>query len=62
MTKPKLTVLIFLLIVLSLPLLTLAQGTLTGTVTARGTPLENISVTYTKGGETIGTITDKDGK
>jgi len=62
MTKPKLTVLIFLLIVLSLPLLTLAQGTLTGTVTARGTPLENISVTYKKGSETIGTITDKDGK
>ena len=36
-----------------------AQGTLTGTITSGGKPLENVSVTSSKGG---GTETDKDGK
>jgi iron complex outermembrane receptor protein len=45
--------------VFSLPLYLLAQGVLKGTVTAGGKPLENASVTASKGG---GTITDKDGK
>src|SRR5436190_1600242 len=46
-------------IVLLLPFITTAQGTLTGTVTSGGRPLENASVTSSKAG---GAVTDKDGK
>lgn len=44
---------------LFMPLITLAQGTLTGTVTANGKPLESISVIASKGG---GTLTNNNGK
>ena len=42
-----------------MPLITIAQGTITGTVTGNGKPLENTSVIISKGG---GTTTNKDGK
>ena len=48
-----------LLMLFLIPLITMAQGTLSGTVTASGKPLENASVKLSKGG---GTTTNKDGK
>ncbi len=48
-----------LLMLFAVPLITQAQGTLSGTVTGSGKPLENASVATSKGG---GTTTDKDGK
>ncbi|GAC1706382.1 MAG: TonB-dependent receptor [Flavisolibacter sp.] len=42
-----------------IPMLAFAQGYLTGTVMSNGKPLENVSVTVSKGG---GTRTDKEGK
>ncbi|GAC1420223.1 MAG: TonB-dependent receptor [Flavisolibacter sp.] len=42
-----------------IPMLAFAQGNLTGTVMSNGKPLENVSVTVSKGG---GTRTDKEGK
>ena len=48
-----------LLMLFLLPLISLAQGTLSGTVTSNGKPAENISVAVSKGG---GTITGSDGK
>ncbi len=48
-----------LLMLFLFPLIVQAQGTLSGTVTGSGKPLENASVVSSKGG---GTTTDKDGK
>ena len=59
MKVSKLTIGSFLFMIFSLPLMTLAQGTLTGTVTSAGKPLELTSISTGKG---AGTITDKDGK
>src|SRR5436190_21031180 len=42
-----------------MPFFAFSQGTLTGTVTGNGKPLENTSLTVSKGG---GVTTDKDGK
>src|SRR5215475_8917411 len=50
---------IFLSAVVLIPFITNAQGTLTGTITSSGKPVENTSVTSSKG---AGTETDKDGK
>src|SRR5438067_8187723 len=58
MNKPKLATAVLSMVVL-IPLLTAAQGTLTGTVTSNGKPLENTSVISSKG---AGTTTDRDGK
>ena len=58
MRRPKLTPVV-LSIVFLMPLITAGQGTLTGTVTSNGQPLDNVSVISSKGG---GTRTDKDGK
>ncbi|NNV56533.1 TonB-dependent receptor [Limnovirga soli] len=56
----KLTsVIAFLAMLFLAPVLVHAQGTVSGTVTANGKPIENVSVVITKGG---GTTTDKDGK
>lgn len=59
MRKVKSSLLFACVIVFLIPLLSPAQGTLTGTVTANGNGLENTSVNATLGG---GTLTDKDGK
>ncbi|HRI20432.1 MAG TPA: TonB-dependent receptor [Panacibacter sp.] len=48
-----------LLMLFTVPLITQAQGTLSGTVTGGGKPLENANVVSSKGG---GATTDKDGK
>lgn len=55
---PNLTAAFFSIVFL-LPLITAAQGTLTGTVTSDGQPLENTSVISSKG---AGATTNKDGK
>lgn len=59
MRKVKSSLLFACVIVFLIPLLSPAQGTLTGTVTANGNGLENTSVNAKPGG---GTLTDKDGK
>lgn len=59
MRQPTLISTFFLSMVFLIPVITAAQGTLTGTVTSNGKPLENVSVISSKGG---GTSTDKDGK
>jgi len=59
MRKSNFAVSVLLSVVFFLPFIVTAQGTLTGTVTGGGTPLENASVTPSKGG---GTKSDKDGK
>lgn len=59
MRKVKSHALLFILAVSFMPLITLAQGTLTGTVTASGKPLENASVVVSNG---LGSTTDKSGK
>lgn len=48
-----------LVVLFIVPLITQAQGTLTGTVTGGGNPLENTTVATSKG---TGSITSKDGK
>ena len=58
MRKAKLLPAILLLLFV-MPFITKAQGTLSGTITGGGKPLENASVSTSKGG---GVITDKDGK
>ncbi|MEO6497439.1 MAG: TonB-dependent receptor plug domain-containing protein, partial [Mucilaginibacter sp.] len=59
MRMQKLAIRAALFVASIMPLLTVAQGTLTGTIMFNGTPLENTSVSATRGG---GTLTDKDGK
>lgn len=55
----KLLIVHVITMVFLLPFITHAQGTLTGTVTSSGKPLDNISVIASKGG---GALTDKNGK
>jgi iron complex outermembrane receptor protein len=59
MRKVKLLVPAFLMLLFLMPTLLKAQGTLTGTVTGSGKPLENASVITSNGG---GTTTGPDGK
>jgi iron complex outermembrane receptor protein len=59
MRKVKLLVASFLILLFLSPAILKAQGTLTGTVTGGGKPLENASVVTSKGG---GTTTGVDGK
>ena len=58
MGKSRLSACIILFMVFLIPFITTAQGTLIGTVTSGGKPLENISVSS----KSSGTLTDKDGK
>lgn len=59
MRKSKIFLPVFVLFALALPILSFAQGTLSGTVTANGKPLENASVSVSNG---AGSTTDKAGK
>src|SRR6478672_2948046 len=58
MRNPGLSANAFFLILFFIPLFTAAQGTLTGTVTGGGKPLENATVSSKSGG----TFTDQEGK
>ena len=59
MRKLQLSTILFLLLMILVPILTNAQGTLSGVVTSSGKPIENASISATKGG---GTVSGKDGK